>query len=410
MDTVYGLIALTILIMLSGAFSGVEAAFLSLSNLRVRRLVKKRVKNSGTVKELKDDAHKLIITLLIGNNLVNIAASAIAAALAIDRWGSAGVGIATGAMTFFILIFGEIVPKSQAIQHAERICLITARPLKALKFFLYPFVVSFDFINRMMGSAKINKPLITEEELKSFVEIGEETGSIEADEKEMIHNIFKLNDIEVREVMTPKIRMSALDGSKTLGESMDMIIGSPHSRIPLFMRNRDKIIGILHIKDTIKHIRNDNFGILLKDIGQEPLIVPETKLADDLLHEMQRQHKHIAIVVDEYGLVAGLVTIEDILEEIVGEIYDENDVVEPMVKMIDKKSARVRGETSIEDFNRKMKLHLTQTNGYDTIGGYILKEIGRIPSQGESVALPEFEATVEKVQDNRIAMVRIVKK
>jgi putative hemolysin len=262
----------------------------------------------------------------------------------------------------------------------------------------------------MGASAKIEKPLITEEELKSFVEIGEESGTIESDEKEMIHNIFKLNDIEVREVMTPKIKMASLHGDMTLGDAMDFLVSSRHSRFPLYLSDKDKISSILHIKDTIEHIRNQNYGIKLKELGKYPLIVPETKLADDLLNEMKKKRRQIAIVVDEYGIVAGLITIEDLLEEIVGEIYDETDIIEANVKRIDKKTARVKGETSIEELNKKFRMSLDITNGYDTISGYILKEIGRIPEQGEEIELPDFYAIVERLEDSRIAAVTITKK
>jgi len=410
-----GFIILGVLIILSGVFSGVEAAYLALSNLRIRRLIKKKKRNAEIVRDLKEDAHKLIITLLIGNNLVNIGASAIATALALSYFGSDRVGlatsVATGIMTFMILVFGEIIPKSKAIQHCETVCLKFARPLKILKITLYPMVVSFDFITRhLAGTGSSDKPLITEEELKSFVEIGEESGTIEKEEKEMIQNIFKLNDIEVREIMTPKIKMIAIDGGHSLGDEIEFILSSRHSRLPLYKETSDNITGVLHVTDIIHHIKDQNYTVRLNDIARKPYIVPETKLADDLLNEMKQNRTHIAIVVDEYGVTAGIVTIEDVLEEIVGEIYDETDIVESKIKSIDKKTARVQGETSIEEINKKMNMHLDMTNGYDTVSGYILKILGRIPNQGEFVELPEFLATVEKIEENRIVQVKISKK
>jgi len=410
MDTTSGLIALGILIILSGIFSGVEAAYLSLSRIKVKRLVKLKRKNADYVKNLKDDSHRLIITLLIGNNLVNIGASAIATAVAIELYGSKGIGIATGVMTFMILIFGEIIPKSKAIQHAEWICLKFAKILTVLKKILYPLIVLFDFLTRRFMGKMEGRPLITEEELKSFVEIGEETGSIEKDEKEMIHNIFKLNDLEVREVMTPKINVESIELNNKLKDVVDLVTTSVHSRIPVYDENPEKIVGVLHIKDTLKYLKDRKLDVKISVIMQKPLVVPETKDVDDLLREMQNKAKHMAIVVDEYGTVAGIVTIEDILEEIVGEIYDETDVIEKNIVKIDKKTARVKGETSIDEVNRMLKTKLKMTNGYDTISGLVLKKLGEIPAQGDEVELKNMKIVVERVVENRISQVRIMKK
>ena len=411
MNITLGTISLVVLILLSGLFSGIEAAFLSLSRIKTKRLVKLKKKNAGIVKDLKDNSHKLIITLLIGNNLVNIAASSIATALALDLYGNPGIAIATGAMTFLILIFGEIIPKSKAIQKAEWVCLRFARPLKYIQTILYPLVLFFDFITRkLMCSGPKNKPLITEEELKSFIEISEETGSIEKDEKEMIHNIFRLNDLEVREIMTPKINMETIDGDKTLKSQMKKILQSHHSRIPVFEETPEKIIGILNIRDTLVNIKENNLNVKISKLSKRPFVVPETKQVDDLLKEMQKKIKHIAIVVDEYGTISGLVTIEDILEEIVGEIYDETDIIEENIIKLDKKTAKVKGETSIEEINKTMKTNITLSNGFDTISGYILKELGKIPEEGEDISLKEFNIKVEKVENNRISQVRLSKR
>ena len=318
MNITFGMFVLVILIILSGIFSGIEAAFLSLSRIKTKRLVKLNKKNADVVKNLKDNSHKLIITLLIGNNLVNIAASSFATAIALDLFGNSGIAIATGVMTFLILIFGEIIPKSKSIQHAEWVCLKFAKPLEFLQIILYPLILFFDFITRrLMGIGPKNKPLITEEELKSFIEISEETGSIEKDEKEMIHNIFRLNDLETREIMTPKINMETIDGNRTLESQLKQILNSHHSRIPVFEETPEKIIGILNIRDTLVNIKDNKLNIKIKELSKKPFVVPETKQVDDLLKEMQKKIKHIAIVVDEYGVISGLVTIEDILEEIV---------------------------------------------------------------------------------------------
>jgi len=413
MDMTIGIIALAFLIVLSGLFSGVEAAFLSLTKIKIRRLVELKKKNANIVGQLKDDSHKLIITLLIGNNLVNIGASAIATAVAIDIFESAGVGIATGVMTFMILVFGEIIPKSLAIQHAQSICLVVARPVRFLEKILYPLIVIFNFITRkLMGRMAKGKkqPEITEEELRSFVEIGAEAGTIESDEREMIHNIFRLNDLEVREIMTPKINMQTIDGDSFLRNVLDYLTSSRRSRIPVYQGAPDKIIGIIIVRELLSKIKDQNFDIPIRDLMRPALIVPGTKKVDDLLKEMQKKIQHISIVVDEYGVVTGLVTIEDILEEIVGEIYDESDLIEQNILKLDKSTSRVKGETSIDELNRVLKVDLEMSNGYDTISGYVLKEVGRIPNQGEKIELPEFTVHIDKVKDNRIAELKLVRK
>ena len=411
MDVNVGGAILVVLIVLSGVFSGVEAAFLSLSRIKVKRLVKLGVKNAEVVKALKDDSHKLIITLLIGNNLVNIGASSIATAIALRLLGDTGIAVATGVMTFLILIFGEIIPKSKAIHHAENICLSAARPIKWLQTFLYPAVLFFDFITRkLMGATRQNKPLITEDELKSFVEIGEETGSIESGEKEMIHNILRLNDLIAKEIMTPRINMEMLDIDLTLKEAMTDILNSSHSRIPLYEKTPERIVGILFIRDTLAAIKEQKLDEQLRALAKKPLVVPETKEVDDLFRQMQKQIQHIALIVDEYGSVVGLVTIEDILEEIVGEIYDETDIIRSNIVKLDKTSARVRGETPIEEVNRFLKTTIQSTDEYDTISGYVLKALGRIPEQGEEIEVQELVIVVEKVEHNRIVELKLLMK
>ncbi len=412
MDITTGVVALSLLIVLSGFFSGIEAAFLSLNRLKIRRLVDSRKKNADVVKRLKDDMHRLIITLLIGNNLVNIGASAIATALAIEVFRSAGVGIATGVMTFVILIFGEIVPKSFAIQHAEKICLLFSRPIMMLQKVLYPVIAVFDFLTKKItrGGRTGKKPEITEDELKSFVEIGEKAGTIESDERKMIHNIFRLNDLEARDVMTPKINMKTVNGESSLRDILDFVMQSRHSRLPVYDKNPDSITGIIVVRELLNRLKNQELDMRVKDMALPALFVPETKKIDELLREMQKKIQHLAIVVDEYGVICGLVTIEDILEEIVGEIYDESDLIEENVIKIDKNTSRVKGETSIEELNRILKTDIPVSDGYDTISGYVLKHAGRIPKEGEVFDLPEFRIHITRVENNRIAEVRLVKK
>ena len=405
------LIILGVLVLLSGCFSGTEAAFLSLSNLKVNHLAAS--KKGKLVKKLKDKSHSLIITLLIGNNLVNIGASALATAIAIDMFGSKGVGIATGVMTFIVLVVGEIVPKNLAILHAEAVCTITARPVYILQKLLYPAIAVFDFLSRrIMGSFGIGKekPIVTEEELRSFVEVGGEIGSIEKEEKEMIQNIFRLNDLEVREIMTPRINVQSVDPRVKLEDILDMVTEARHSRFPVIQEKPEKVTGILNIKDTLSRIREGRTRVLVRSLAKRPFFVPESKKVDVLLREMQKKVQHIAIVVDEYGQWSGLVTIEDILEEIVGEIYDETDLIEENVLKLNKRTAKVKGETSIEELNKKLKTRLATEDGYDTVSGYVLKHAGRIPKEKEVLELPDLCVEILSVKENRIALLKIMQR
>jgi putative hemolysin len=407
MDTTLAIVVLCILVVLSGMFSAVEAAFLTLSKLRVRKLVKQNKKYSHLVKKIKEDPNRLLITILIGNNIVNISASAIATALAIQHFGSLGVSIATGVMTLLLLTIGELFPKSLAIHHAEGISLYTAGPMLMFQTLILPLVLLFELMTkRLIGDMASARPTVTEDEIKTFAEIGEEVGTIYKEEREMIHNILDLNDIQVKEIMTPKIKIFSMDANMKLSQAMDSLIASTFSRVPLFDGNQDNIVGVLSIRDTMKYMRIKKKDPMLKDIASEPLVVPASKMIDELLREMQEKIKPIAVVVDEYGTLCGLVTLEDILEEIVGEIYDEKEPLKQNIKKLNKNCYAVKGETELEEFNKKFKSNIELNNGFGTISGYVLNELGKIPEEGQELDLPEVRLTVDKVRKNRIVLLK----
>ncbi len=407
------LILLAFLIALSAFFSGVEAAFISLSSVSVRKMLDKKLFGSETVKELKENTPKLITTLLIGNNLVNIGASALATSISIRAFGSYGVGIATGAMTLLILLFGEISPKTIAMRNNEAVCRYSAKIIMAVQYLLYPFVAVFDYLGNFISkrfSKKQPEPAVTEEEIKSYIKMGEEIGSIEKEEKEMIHNIFKLNDIEAKEVMTPRINIFAFDENDILKDKISDIIKSGFSRIPVYRKSLDKISGIVYAKDILRFQHENKSKVKLKQVAKQPLVVPETKKVNELLSEFRIKAKHIAVVVDEYGLASGIITIEDILEEIVGEIYDESDSIKRNIININKKTAKVKGETSLEDIRKSLNIKIKHNGSFDTLSGFIMAKLGKIPKEGEKISLKKCDIFIEKVKDNRIAVCRIVKR
>jgi CBS domain containing-hemolysin-like protein len=405
---------LAILLGLSAFFSSSETALVSLSRLRVRHLVEKGGRLAKILKKLKEDPQRMLNTILIGNNLVNIAAAAMATSIALDIFESHAVGIATGVMTFLILIFGEITPKSLATQFSEPYAKFVALPIWYLSIIFYPFIKVFDwffaFLMKIFGG-KVKEPTVSEDYLKSIVTISEEEGSIKEIEKEMINKIFEFDDINASEIMTPRTDMFLLSSALKLGDALKIILKKPHSRIPVYEKTKDNIVGIVYLRDIVKHyVKNKKANLTLSKIMKKPFFVPETKKIDSLLKQFQKKKEHMAIVVDEHGIITGLVTIEDILEEIVGEIMDETDKRDPDIQKIRAKEWMVKGKADIDDVNEKLKMGIKDDEGYDTLGGFILSKIGKIPREHEKIEHGRFTMVVEEVEGHRILRVKVVKK
>ena len=399
------------LLALSAFFAGVETAFTSLSRMKVERLIDEKKKNSGIIKKIKDNEHRFLITVLICNNLVNIAAASIAAFVATNMFGNKGVGIATGIMTFIILVFGEITPKTIAIRHAEPISKITAWPVYALMTVLSPLAWLFDMITKgitmSLGIIEGNKQEFSEDELVSAVKASEKEGSIKAIEKEIVTKVFKFDKVLVHEIMTARTDMKSIDGANKLREVIDFIMSTGHSRFPVFEGKHDSIIGVLFIKDVMKHLQDDDLDISVKSISAEPFFVPETKTIDTLLAQFQKKKLHIAVVVDEHGGVAGIVTLEDVLEEIVGEIYDETDKDKPLIEKVSETEYSVLAKAAIDDVNKKLKINIPVEDDYDTIGGFVLHKLGKIPKQGDQLELDKLTIIVDNMIKQRVISLRL---
>ena len=318
---------LLLLLLLSGFFSGSETALIAIGKVRARALVKQGVKGAKEIDELMNQQEAMLTTVLIGNNMVNIGASALATSIAMEFFGSYGVAIATGVMTFLILTFAEIMPKTIAVHHAERISIIVSKPIKMMAYFFMPFIKVVSAITgtfeRFMGMAPYKRRVLTEEEVETMLDIGEEEGAIEEDEKEMMMGVLKLDEIRVRNVMTPKDAMVCIDVNQSVDDAVELIKRTGFSRIPVFERTEDNIVGILYAKDLLANRGETSIRKLMKP----PYLISDTKRVDDLLKEFQRGRFHIAIVVDNQGKTEGLVCLEDLLEVIVGSIYDEYDVI-----------------------------------------------------------------------------------
>jgi gliding motility-associated protein GldE len=404
------IIGLLFLIFLSGFFSGSEIALFSANKIRIRKLAEEGIANAITLDRLLKRPNRLLATILVGNNLVNIGAAAIATSLAIQFFGRKGIGVATGIMTFLILVFGEITPKAFATKNAERISLLIARPIATLEYLLYPVARALVWMTKPMlkalgGEAKV--PFITEEEIKMLVEVGEEEGVIEKEEKEMITGVFEFGETTAKEIMVPRIDMKCISAEQSLEEAISTILETGHSRTPVYKESIDNIVGILHTKDLLRHLDKKEHSI--EEFVRPAYYIPETKKLDEILEEMQERKTQMAIVVDEYGGTAGLVTLEDLLEEIVGEIWEEHEVEEEPIQKIDETSAIVLAKAGIDDVNEVLGISLPEEE-FETIGGLIFNTLGKVPSVGEKVEFNGTMLVVEKMRGRRISRVKIIRK
>ncbi len=390
---------LIFLLLLSGFFSSAETALFSISKAKAIHLAKQKGATNRLIKKMKADPHRLLSTILIGNNFVNVGASAIATAITITLVSSHAVGIATGIMTFLILIFGEIFPKSIATRNNILIARLVIFPLYWLSVLFTPLIVFLNFIPKLTG--KIHKnPQVTEAELMTFVEVVEEEGEIKEEEKELIHKIFEFDDTNASEIMTPRADMFVIDVNKDL--KLEEIAKSGFTRIPVIEEDIDHVVGILNIKDLLNHQATPAEQINIRKIMREPYFVPENMKLDKLLQQFKKRKQHIAIIIDEHGGVCGLITLEDALEEIVGEIVDETDTFEPNIVKLKPDEWRVLGKSEIDEVNEKIPMNIPDLKEYDTFSGYVLNQIGRIPREKDEIALGDFLITVNAMDGNRI--------
>lgn len=412
-------IILVTLLALSAIFSSSETALTSISLAKIRQLQEENEKKSKILKRIKHKMGDIISTILIGNNIVNIAATAILADLTSGM--SIGKGnstlITTVVMTILILIFGEITPKSFATQNPLKVAVIVARPIEILAFIFKPILIVLTHVTNVIikvlgGEVMKNSPFVTEEEIRSLVDVGEEEGILQYQEKEMIQNIFEIDDIQVGEVMLPRIDIVAIDSESTIKEALDMIVECGHSRIPVFKETIDNIVGILYAKDLLpfSFFKCDNDELREKTITElmrPAYYVPETKKANLLLKELQLKQTHIAIVLDEYGGTEGLVTIEDILEEIVGDIFDEYDNEVDLIKKVDEYTYVIKADISLEEINEQFELGLPEED-YDSLGGYVFNTLGRVPISGDIVENECMRIEVITVLNRRVMSIKLI--
>ena len=401
----FELTLLIICLILSGFFSSSETALFSISKVKALHIAKDGTRTGKLILKIKEDSHTLLTTILIGNNLVNIAASAIATSIAIGYFKSNAVGIATGVMTLLVLIFGEIFPKSFANHNNILVARLVIIPIYWLSKLLFPFIFLFNIIPKLHGKLDKSNEAVTEDELMTMVEVVEEEGEIKEEEKEYITNIFEFDDTSCSEIMTPRADMFVIDVS----EEMDIqeILKTGYSRIPVMEDTIDNIIGIVNVKDLFASYQRSIVSdakepLYVKKIMRKPYFIPESKKLDSLLQEFKQKKNHLGVVVDEHGGVSGIVTLEDVVEEIIGEIIDETDRLVPDIVRLKGSKWLVAGKIDIDDLNKKIEINLPESSSYDTFSGYFLDQIGRIPKVGESIKIDKWIATVKDMDGNRI--------
>jgi putative hemolysin len=402
---------LVLLIALSGMLNGAEAAYFSLGRARLKRM-KERSEGSPAPLPLIDRPNELLITLLVGITIIDIGASALAAMLAErvvgPRW---AILVETVVMVLLLTTFAEVLPMTVAVKRPEQFLAVAGRPVAWLGRLLAPVRPMLTgltaLVVRLIGRReRPEDPELTEEELRTLVDVGTSEGVVEREEREMIHKVFELEDTLVRSVMVPRTDMFCLDLATPVGQILPALRENLHSRVPIYERSIDVIVGILYTKDLLPYVAGLPAEFDLRAHLHPPYFVPESKRADALLHEFQAKKLHLAVVVDEYGGTAGLVTLEDLLEELVGEIADEYDEPERLIHRVDANTFRVSGKLAIEELNTIAGLSISN-EGYDTVGGWVLDLFGRVPRAHERLSRPDLTVTVEKVERTRVLEVLV---
>jgi len=404
---------LTFLIFMGAFFSGSETALFSSNRVHLHHLRERGDRRAATAVGLLDDPANLLTTLLAANTIADVGASVLATSITLRMLGrGGGEWVAFVAITLVVLIVSEIAPKTLAARRADQMALSVAGTIRTVGRVLSPLIRVLSIVAtaliRPFGAPITTKPpLVTEEQLRYLVQVGEEEGVIEEDEREMIHSIFEFGDTLVREVMHPRIDIVGVPAEATINDALGLVMETGHSRLPVYEGSVDHVVGVVYVRDLLPALRQGRFDQSVLEVRRPAYFVPESKKVDELFREMQRNKVSMAIVLDEYGGTAGLVTMEDILEEIVGEIQDEYDLEEKPIQIVDDKTAIVNARTHIHEVNELLGLHLPEDGEVETISGLIYTLMGRVPAQGDTVSLPGAELRVEKTVGQRITKVRI---
>ncbi len=406
------LVIILVALVVAALAASAETSLTSISRVRLRRLVEERIPRALTIERLHKDPNAYLSTILIANTVAIIVASSAATLLSLHLYQQrVAQWLVSLILSLIVLIVCEIAPKTLALQRAERVALNMSPIVSWATWFMRPIVRVLTAITKVLvrifgGKAQVKGPFVTEEELKMLVSVGEEEGVLEEEEREMIHGIFEMGDMRVREIMVPRTDLVAIDVTRPVEEAVALVSKHGHTRIPSYEGNLDHIVGILYAKDLLRALNHDG-GKTLREIARKPYFTPESNKVQDVLRDLRKNRVHMAIVVDEYGGTAGAVTIEDIIEEIVGPIQDEYDVgEEDEIQFISPNEVVLDGRVSVDDVNDLLKLHIAGED-FDSIGGYVLNQLGAAPKVGATLTVGDAELRVEAVQGTRIKKVRI---
>ena len=414
-ETLY-VVLLVICLFLSAFFSSAETAFVSLQRFRLEHLVATKVKGARRVAGMVERPERLLSTILLGNNFVNVAAVALGTILAVTVWGQeSGVLIATIGMTIILLIFAETTPKTIAAHHAEKLSLIYARPIQAISWLFTPFVIALSWIAsgfaKLVGEGPVSRSLVSEEEIRTMISVGHKEGTVEEAEAEMLHKVFEFGDRPVLEVMVPRPEVVGIEEGSKITDFFTLYAEFPLSRFPVYQENMDNIVGILSVKDVLMALAKGTFNndSLIDDLVRPAYFAPATKRINELFVEMRDKNYRMAVVIDEYGGTAGIASLSRLVEEIVGPVGDELAAAEKEYEIIDEHTFQIDGSMRVEEANEEMGLELPEGEDYETVAGFVLNLLGHIPRQGEQLRYKGLKLVITKMRGRKIEEVLLTK-
>lgn len=414
-ETLY-LVLFIVCLVLSAFFSSSETAFISLQKIRVQHLVDTKVRGARRVAKMMERPEKFLSTVLLGNNLVNTAAAALATFLAISFWGDQwGVIISTVVVTIVLLIFCETTPKTIATRHAEGLSLAIIGPIEALSWLFAPIVSVLSWIasgfSRILGGKAVPKSLASEEEIRTMISMGHKEGTVEQEEAEMLHNVFEFGNRPVFEVMVPRTEVVWVTKGTKISDFLKLYAENPLSRFPVYEDNMDNVIGILSIKDIVMAQAKGTLGEkdVIDDLLRPAYFAPETKRVSELFTEMRDENYRMTVVIDEFGGTAGIVSLSGLMEEIVGPVGDELAAIEKEYESIDEYTFQVDGGMRVEEANAEMELNLPESEDYETVAGFVLDLLGHIPKEGERLKYKQLKIVITEMRGMKIEKIRLTK-
>ena len=403
-----------ICLLLSAFFSGLETSFVALQRIRVEHLVESNVRGARRVARMIEHPEKLLSTVLLGNNFVNVAAAALGTMIAVSFWGERGVLIATIVVTILILIFAETTPKTIAARHAEKLSLVFARPIELISWVLTPFVIVLSWIasrfSRMVGGTPVPRSLASEEEIRTMISVGHKEGTMEEAEAEMLHKVFEFGDRPVREVMVPRPEVISIEEGSRIADFLTLYAESPLSRFPVYQENMDSVVGILSVKDVLMAQAKGtiNTRSTIDDLVRPAYFAPESKRINELFAEMRDKNFRMCVVVDEFGGTAGVVSLSRLVEEIVGPVGDELAEVEKEYEVINEYTFQIDGGMRIEEANEEMELDLPEGD-YETVAGFVLHLLGHIPKANEQLRYKGLKLVMTEMRGLKIEKILLTK-